>query len=122
MRDYGQGMHREQSERTFLKYTNEGFPFKMMSLPLKVMILPLKGALSWLSTKVEDGLGGVSRRLDNNEHWKYTREMGAQFSGLGVGLPLAVRFSIDFALIFSFFIGFALVLHWFAVGLPLAFH
>ena len=46
-------------------------------------------ALSWLSTKVEQGEGGVSRRLDNNEHWKYTREMGAQFSGLGVGLPLA---------------------------------
>jgi hypothetical protein len=27
-------------------------------------------ALSWLSTKVEEGEGGVSRRLDNNEHWK----------------------------------------------------
>jgi signal transduction histidine kinase len=46
-------------------------------------------ALAWLTTQVEDGEGGLSRRLDNEPHWKYTREMGSQLSGFGVGLPLS---------------------------------
>jgi signal transduction histidine kinase len=45
-------------------------------------------ALSWLSTQVETA-GGVSRRNDDNPHWKYTRDMGSQFSGYGIGLPLS---------------------------------
>ena len=53
----------------------------------------LAQASSWLRTQVEVEGGAVSRRLDGNEHWKYTRLMGAQFSGLGVGLPLARVYS-----------------------------
>ena len=53
----------------------------------------LAQASSWLRTQVEVEGGAVSRRLDGSEHWKSSRLMGAQFSGLGVGLPLARVYS-----------------------------
>ena len=51
----------------------------------------MKRARSWLSTKVENDVsaGEVGGRNDDEAQWRYTRLMGAQYSGYGAGLPLA---------------------------------